>query len=310
MKRGYSFVSIRDKGVTCLGDLDVKILITGVTGTLGGRVARKFLIEGASIKGLARNESKANSIPGLEIQTVQGDLINRSSLYKALKDVDIVIHCAAYLGDDNEEAVNSNVIGVENIASISLELGIKKFIHISTLSVYGEPKEGFYDEASTIVENHDEIYIQTKVQSERILNKYKDKGLNVIILRPGAICAEENSYWGDRQIIRMLDVEKVNWVHPNDIVPWIHADNLAEMIHLVCSNGKSGDVYNAIDGNFPEQNYRLQLIRVLGKEYQIPNRQAECAIYSNEKIRSLGYRPIRTFEETITNLSNLAISKL
>lgn len=37
-------------------DLVATILITGVTGTLGGRVARKFLIEGASIKGLERNE--------------------------------------------------------------------------------------------------------------------------------------------------------------------------------------------------------------------------------------------------------------
>lgn len=90
-------------------------------------------------------------------------MLNRKSLYNALKDVDIVIHCAAYLGDDYEEAINSNVIGVENIASISLELGIKKFIHISTLSVYGEPKEGFYDESSSMVKNHDNIYIKTIV---------------------------------------------------------------------------------------------------------------------------------------------------
>ena len=118
-------------------DIEAKVLITGVTGTLGGRVASKFLKHGASIKGLVRNESNLDLISGLEVQIVQGDLLNRNSLYKALKDVDIVIHCAAYLGEDEEEAVNSNVLGVENIASISLELGIKKFIHLSTLAVYG-----------------------------------------------------------------------------------------------------------------------------------------------------------------------------
>ena len=74
-----------------MGISGAKMLITGVTGTLGGRVASKFLNHGASIKGLVRNESNAN-IPGLEVQTVQGDLLNRSSLYKALKDVEIVIH--------------------------------------------------------------------------------------------------------------------------------------------------------------------------------------------------------------------------
>ena len=293
-----------------MGDVEARILITGVTGTLGGRVARKFLNEGASVKGLVRNGKNTHLIQGLELQTIQGDLLHKDSLYKALQDVDIVIHCAAYLGDDYEEAINANICGVENIASISLELGIKQFIHISTTSVYGEPKEGFYDETNAMVKNHDDLYIKTKVQSERILNKYKEKGLHVIILRPGAICAEENSYWGDRQIIRMLNTKKVDWVHPMDIVPWIHADNLAEMIHLVCAKGENGEIYNAIDGNFQERSFRLKLINALGKEYQVPNRQAECAVYSNEKIKSLGYKPIKTFEETMINLSNLASSKI
>lgn len=287
-----------------------RILITGVTGTLGGRVAQRFRLEGASLNGLIRDEKDKKSIEELGLHPVVGELVNRESLYKALKDVDIVIHCAAYLGEDLEQAINSNVIGVENIASVSLELGIKKFIHISTLSVYGEPKEGFYDENNKVVENHDEVYLKTKVQSEKILNKYKEDGLNLVILRPGAICAEENSYWGDRQIYRMLKTERVNWVHPNDIVPWIHADNLAELIHLVSLKEESGEVYNALDGNFPEKTFRLRLINELGKEFQVPNREAERASYSYEKIKELGYRPIKTFEETITNLISLSASKM
>ncbi len=285
------------------------VLITGVTGTLGSRVARKFITEGASVKALVRSEQNTDSYQALGLQMVHGDLTDRASLYEALKDVDIVIHCAAYLGDNEEEAISSNVLGVENIASLSFELGVKQFIHLSTLSVYGEPREGFFDESTQIVKHHDEIYIETKAQSERILNGYKDRGLNVIILRPGAICAEENSYWGDRQIQRMLTTEKVNWVHLDDSVPWIHADNLAEMIHLVSLKGKSGDIYHAIDGNYAEQHFRIKLIEALGKEHQIPNRPAERAMYSNKKIKSLGYKPIRTFEETIANLTDLAISK-
>ncbi|MER2059059.1 MAG: NAD-dependent epimerase/dehydratase family protein [Niallia sp.] len=291
-------------------NINDRILITGVTGTLGGKIAKKFLSEGLSPIGLIRDEKQKESIQVLGLNPVLGDLTNRDSLYKAIKDVDIVIHCAAYLGDDLEESIKSNVIGVENLASISLELGIKKFIHISTLSVYGEPKEGFYDETYAIVKNHDEVYPSTKVQSERILNNYNEKGLNVIILRPGAICSEENSYWGDRQISRMISTDRVNWVHPNDTVPWIHADNLAELIYLIYLKGVPGEVYNAVDGNFPEKDFRIKLIKALGKEMDIPNREAENAMYSNEKIRAIGYKSIRTFEETTYNLLNLAISKM
>lgn len=186
---------------------------------------------------------------------------------------------------------------------------MKKFIHLSTLSVYGEPDEEFINETTPLATNQNAAYIKTKIQSEEVLNKYRTKGLDVIILRPGAICAEENSYWGDRQVTRMLETEHVNWIHPEDRVPWIHADNLAEMIDLVLTKGKSGDVFNAIDGNFPEEKFRVRLIQALGKTLQVPNRKAERSIYSNEKILALGYRLNKTFDQTVENLVHLALSK-
>lgn len=76
---------------------------------------------------------------------------------------------------------------LENLASVAIEAGIKRFVPISTLSVYGEPIVGSFDENSPIKESHPEVYIKTKAPSERILNNYKEKGLDLIILRPGAI---------------------------------------------------------------------------------------------------------------------------
>lgn len=287
-----------------------KVLVTGVTGTLGERVAKRLNKEGADVRALIRDKKSATRLMELGITPVVGELINIDSLENAIKNVDIIIHCAAYLGEDSEEANRSNVIGVENIASISMKAGVKKFIHISTTSVYGEPTEGYLDENTPIAECHEEVYIQTKAQSERILNKYEEMGLDVAILRPGAICAEENSYWGDRQITRMLETSVVNWVHPDDIIAWVHADNLVEMIRLVIEKGGSGQIYNAIDGNFPEEKFRVRLIKVLGKQLQLPNRQIERPIYANTKIIELGYKPVRTFEETMTNLERIAVRQL
>lgn len=287
-----------------------KILVTGVTGTLGERVAKRFLKEGAEVRGLIRDNKNATKYYDLGITPILGDLTNQDSLVEATNNIDIVIHCAAYLGDDLDKAWSSNVTGVENIASIAVKSGVKKIIHISTLSVYGEPTEGYIDETHSIVQNNAEIYIGTKARSEQILNYYKDKGLDFIILRPGAICAEENSYWGDRQITRMHKSDIVNWVHPDDIVPWIHADNLVEMINLVILKGVSGEVYNAIDGNYEEKEFRVKLISALGKKLEVPNRLIERPVYSNSKIKELGYVPIKTFYQTVSNLEKLAISYL
>lgn len=286
------------------------ILVTGVTGTLGEKVAIRFINEGADVKGLIRDGNYFNKYRDSGITPIIGDLNDSEILFDVLKGIDIVIHCAAYLGNDLEEAVKSNVSGVDNLAKVSLAAGIKKFIHISTLSVFGEPTEGYFDETTPIIQQHQEVYVDTKSKSEQILNSYILKGLDVIILRPGAICAEENSYWGDRQINRMLKTDIIDWVHPEDIVPWIHVDNLVEMIYLVLSKGVSNQIYNAIDGNFSEEEFRVRLITALGKNLKVPNRLKERPVYSNTKIKELGYRPIQTFEQTISNLVSLAISQL
>ncbi|MET3728113.1 nucleoside-diphosphate-sugar epimerase [Fictibacillus halophilus] len=108
----------------------------------------------------------------------------------------------------------------------------------------------------------------------------------------------------------MLKTDIVDWVHPEDLVPWIHADNLAEIIYLVLSKGVCNQVYNAIDGNFPEEEFRVRLVNTLGKKLRVPNRLIERPIYSNTKIKELGYQPIKTFNQTVSNLEALVVSQL
>ena len=85
------------------------ILITGVTGTLGGAAAERFVQEGARVKGLIRNKQQTNRLIRQGIEPVVGALEDYDRLRAALMDVDIVIHCAAYLGEDPKLAVISNV---------------------------------------------------------------------------------------------------------------------------------------------------------------------------------------------------------
>ena len=91
----------------------------------------------------------------------------------------------------------------------------------------------------------------------------------------------------------------MTWVHPDDVVNWVHADNLAEMVYLVLTRGQAGDVFHAVDANIPETDFRMRLIEASGKPYQVPNRDGGASDLCNDKIRSLGYRPVRSFDETM-----------
>lgn len=276
------------------------ILITGMTGTLGSRVARRFLKEACEVRGLYRSKEQADQYAFKDVHAVIGELGDPDSLLTALQGVDLLIHCAAYLGDDPDLAEEANVTGVKHLADAATNACVKRIIHISTTSVYGEVVSGHFTETSPFLPS-EHVYIHTKQLSERLLQEYTPDS-DLIILRPGSICAEEQSYWGDRQVERMKVANLITWVHPEDIVPWIHADNLVEMIVLAATNAQDGDIFNAIDANLPETDFRMKLITASDKPYQTPNRSAEHATFSNERIKRLGYVPLRTPQETIEQL--------
>lgn len=278
-----------------------RILVTGVTGTLGLRIAKRLLSEALEVRGLIRQAERFTEFESLGITPVFGDLTNQTSLEKAIEQIDWVVHCAAYLGDDENLAHQSNVEGVIHLATAALDAGAR-VLHISTTSVYGEPANGHMTESSPLAVDHPAPYIRTKIRSEQILLDYAARGLDVRILRPGAICAEHDSHWGDRQVRRMQEADRVTWVHPADLVNWVHADNIAEMVVLVLTRGKAGDVFHAVDANIPETDFRMQLIEASGKPYQVPARAAERPTYATDKIRSLGYEPVRSFDETMDAL--------
>ncbi len=226
-------------------------------------------------------------------------------MMEALKDVSLIIHAAAYLGEDRTLAEASNIQGVQSLIDGAISAGVERFVHISTLSVYGHlDGDVELNEASSLAYGHSEVYIATKCESERIVQDAMARGLQGVILRPGIICAEHNSHWGDRLVAKLAQADRVTWIHPDDLTPWVHAENLAEMCVLAATHPVAvNQVYNAIDGNYREDEFTLRIVRAMDKKLTIPDGDPIRMAYSFHKIKDdLGYRPVRTFEETVSQL--------
>jgi len=288
---------------------DKVILVTGVSGTVGDKIARKCVSEGAIVKGLIRNKEQIAICDQLGIIPVIGDLTNREAIRSALEHVSVVIHAAAYLGDDRAMAEEANIVGVQCLVEEAKSAGVERFVHISTVSVYGHVEgEIEFDEDSELAYGHAEVYTSTKCESEIIVQDAIARGLESVILRPGVVCAEHNSHWGDKMIAKLLEVENVTWIHPEDLTPWVHADNLAEMCVLAAIHPAAAkQTYNAVDGNYTEDKFTTRLARAINKELIIPDGKPIRMTYSTNKIRNdLGYSPIKTFEETVVQLEEQA----
>ena len=118
------------------------LLVTGGTGSFGNAVLKKFLkLNLKEIRIFSRDEKKQDDMRKLyknkKIKFYLGDVRNKSSVDFAMKNVDYVFHAAALKQVPScefypLEAINTNIIGANNVISSVIEHGVKKAIFLST----------------------------------------------------------------------------------------------------------------------------------------------------------------------------------
>ena len=118
------------------------ILITGGTGSFGNAVLRKFLNTGIKeIRIFSRDEKKQDDMRQFykneKIKYYIGDVRNKRSVDYAMNGVDYIFHAAALKQVPSceffpMEAVQTNIIGCENVIDSAIQHGVKKVIVLST----------------------------------------------------------------------------------------------------------------------------------------------------------------------------------
>ena len=118
------------------------LLITGGTGSFGNAVLRRFLRTDISqIRVLSRDEKKQDEMrhhyADSKIRFYIGDVRNPSGLDDVMQGVDYIFHAAALKQVPScefhpMEAVQTNVVGTENVLSAAIRNGVSKMVVLST----------------------------------------------------------------------------------------------------------------------------------------------------------------------------------
>jgi len=284
------------------------VLVTGVSGHVGGHLASRLARAGLTVHALVRTDEQASQASGQGWIPVRGDLTDPHSLTQALEGVHFVVHNAAYLGKPGPLYQTVNVDGTRELAERSLASGIRRFIHISTVSVYGQPVPANVDEESPLAIKDPEPYCSTKALAEVELARVRAQGLPVTILRPGMITHWVRSQWGDEMVERIRAKGWPDFLHPDDILPWVHSENLAEMVWLALTHPAApNESFLAVDRNVTLRDCYGQVAAVLDREVNPPKRGPNDSTVRLGKIGfRLGYRPVHSFEETVSHLIELA----
>lgn len=170
------------------------VAITGANGLVGSHIARLLLSQGETVRLLVRNPNDCNLDPfRSNTEIVAADVLDVLGLQKALEGVDSVIHTAAIVSfwrKKHPEMLTTNVEGTNNVVNISLQMGIQRLVHISSIAALGrsETTNGMLDENNIWVNSsQNSMYARSKYKAELAVLRGVEEGLNAVIVNPGVI---------------------------------------------------------------------------------------------------------------------------
>ena len=156
------------------------VLITGVAGFIGSKVAKRFIAEGYKVYGIDDLSSgNINNIPK-EINFIKADLIDPLSLSKIPSTCEIIIHLAGQSSGEISfhnpiEDLKKNTITTLNLINFGIKNKVKKILYASSMSVYGD-----FNCSNAGVKEEDEFspkscYGIGKLSSEKYLKIYQNQ---------------------------------------------------------------------------------------------------------------------------------------
>ena len=159
-------------------------LVTGATGLLGSHIAEQLRGADKPVRALVRPNSDTAYLARIGCELAEGDITDLESIRDACRGVSKFYHAAAKVGDWGEwpdfERISIN--GTQNCLDAASDAKVERFIHISSISVYGYVHDNgkIFDEQTPLGQNLNRwsFYSRAKVAAEDLVwNAHKQNQL-------------------------------------------------------------------------------------------------------------------------------------
>lgn len=246
----------------------MRVLVIGGAGYIGSVLAKYLLKKGYFVAVFDNLQFGGESILDLfqneRFRFIHGDIRNKAQVIKALKGIDSVVHLAAVVGDPagkiNPQATEEiNYKGSKNVCDSAKNLGIKRFIQISTCSNYGISDENHpATEESPL--HPISLYATTKIAAEKYVIKQTDNNFCVCILR---LATAYGISYRMRFDLLINEIVRDGFLNKKVIVyqplawrPFVHVYDICRAIETTLNasaNKIAGEIFNVGSKNYQKQ---------------------------------------------------------
>jgi len=237
-----------------------KILILGSTGFVGRNLAEKLYKEGYTN---LRNHGFTRKLEGFG-ESVQGDLRDEKFVEEIMKGVDVVYHCAASTSNAVDTIyapllhVTPNVIINALTMEKAYKEGVKKFIFLSSSTIYPESGERAVRETDNIYESIYKTYFPVgwmKRYAEVLCKMYSEILVNpmqTVIVRPANLYGPHDKYDLDKCHVTPASIIKVAtrldpipvWGDGTEIRDLLYVEDFCEALQLIMEKEEAHEIYN------------------------------------------------------------------
>ena len=238
-------------------------LITGSSGHVGSNLIRELTKQNYKIRCIDF-DGDHRAYEGFDVEIIKGDITERDSLVPIFKDVEIVFHTAALINLDRryrDQIRLVNVSGTENVCQASLNAGVKKLIHFSSVDAfYRFPIEEPLLEDRKLIDDPNAVpYDLSKADGQKIVLDYCKQGLDASIIHPTSIVGPNDFKPGlpMQEMVNLANGKRK--VLPNWGYNFVDVRDLCTTAISAASKGKTGQNY-IVGGDYHMYSYIAELM--------------------------------------------------